>query len=208
MAIPGFIYVGPRGQVREMFFENNDFARFTANSVVAKLFPHLISADERAIPALHLKVKLTQSDMSVVPGNRVTLMAIISLPRDVHVYAPGVEGYKPIALELDPTPMATLHPARYPRPKIMFLPVIQEKVPVFEGTFRITEDVTLAYDRGLIQKVMKGPASGTVLTLKGTLFYQACNSKICYLPTSVPVSWNLLVKHLDEARAPMAIRHK
>jgi hypothetical protein len=144
-----------------------------------------------------------------LPGNRATLIAIISLPRDVHVYAPGVRGgYKPVALEMEPTPNATLHRMDYPHPKVMFLPVIHERVPVYEGTFRITEDATVAYDKNFIERVMKGPVSGTVLTLKGKLFYQACNSKICYVPNAVPVSWRFTVKHLNETRAPQAIRHQ
>jgi hypothetical protein len=208
MAIPGFFYVSPGGRIKNTFFEVNDFARYTANNVIAKLFPELISADERTIPALHLNLKLTQSDTNVVPGNRVTLTVIVSLPRDVHVYAPGVRGYKPIELDLDPTPDATLHRVRYPRSKIMFLPAINERVPVLEGTFRITEDATVAFDRDFIERVMKGPASGTPVMLKAKLFYQACNSKICYLPTTVPVSWKLTVHHLNESRAPLAIRHK
>ena len=208
MAIPGFFYIGANGRIRETFFEDNDLARYTANNVVSKLFPELISADERKIPALHLNLKLTQSDTNVVPGNRVTLIAIISLPHDVHVYAPGVRGYKPIALQLDPNPEAVLHGARYPHSRVLFLPAIHEKVRVFEGTFRITEDATLAHDGKFIERVAKGPASGTALTLKGKLFYQACDSKICYMPTTVPVSWKLMVKPLDERRAPEAIRHK
>lgn len=209
MAIPGFFYTGADGRIRETFFENNDLARYTANNVISKLFPELVSADEREIPALHLTVKLTQSDTNVVPGSRVTLIAIISLPHDVHVYAPGVRGgYKPIALRLDPNPEAALHGARYPPSRVLFLPAIHEKVPVFEGTFRITEDATLSHDGRFIERVAKGPAGGTSLTLKGTLFYQACNSKICYMPTAVPVSWKLTVKPLDETRAPEAIRHK
>lgn len=208
MAIPGFFYVGADGRIKETFFEVNDYARYTANNVIAKLFPELISADERNVPALHLKLKLTQSDTDVVPGSRVTLMATVSLPRDVHVYAPGARGYKPVQLELDPTPDAVLHAVHYPRSKVLLLPAIHEKAPVFEGTFGITEDVTIAYTGAFIERVMKGPISGTALTLTGKLFYQACDTKICYPPDVLPVSWRLTVKPLDHSRAPEAIRHK
>lgn len=208
MAIPGFFYVGADGRIKETFFEVNDFARYTANNVIAKLFPELIGADERNIPALHLDLKLTQSDTEVVPGSRVTLAAIVSLPRHVHVYALGARGYKPVQLELEPTPDAFLHAVHYPRSKVMLLPAIHEKAPVFEGTFGITEDVTVAYTRAFIERVMKGPASGTVLTLTGKLFYQACDTRICYPPDAVPVSWHLTVKPLGHSRAPEGIRHE
>jgi len=209
MAIPGFIYVGPRRRIREMFFEDNDLARYTANNMLGKLFPQLADAARKSIPAPHIRVNLTQSDAAVIPGNRVTLDAVISLPAGVHVYAPGVQGgYRPISLKLDPSPDAAFHGAVYPCAQVIYLPVIREKVPVLEGTFRISEDVTLSYQPGFNVRIMKGPASGTAVTLKGNLFYQACNQKICFLPASIPVSWTLTVMHLDRIHAPEAIRHK
>ena len=71
----------------------------------------------------------------------------------MHVYAPGVEGYKPIALELNANPHATLQPANYPKSKVLLLPAIGEKVPVFEGKFRIAQDVTVAFDKDFSQAV-------------------------------------------------------
>src|SRR5258705_12724042 len=38
-------------------------------------------------------------------------------------------------------------PAIYPNPKILYLEAIKEQVPVFDGTFRITEDVTLSVSK-------------------------------------------------------------
>ena len=52
------------------------------------------------------------------------------------------------------------------------------------------------------------PADGTPLTLSGNLRYQACDSKICYPPATVPVSWQLTVVPLNTERAPEEIRHK
>ena len=39
------------------------------------------------------------------------------------------------------------------------------------------------------------------ITLSGTLDYQACDDAICYLPVSVPVSFNLEFQQLDYERA-------
>ena len=149
-----------------------------------------------------------QSDLVVVPGSRVTLIAEVSFPPDVHVYAPGVQGYKPIALQLEPIPEVILRPIRYPRSKVLFLPAIREEVPVFEGKFRIAQDVTVSYDKDFADAVAKGPASGTILRLNGNLAYQACDKTICYPPNRVPVSWQLTVKPTDDSRAPDAIQHK
>ena len=102
----------------------------------------------------------------MAPGNRVTLIATLALPRDLHVYAPGVQGYKPIALELSADPQFIAEPASYPKSKVLLLPAIGEKVPVFEGKFRIAEDVTIAFDKDFSQKIAAGPSDGTPLTLR------------------------------------------
>jgi hypothetical protein len=126
----------------------------------------------------------------------------------MHVYAPGVQGYKPVALELNSNPHATFQAASYPESKVLLLPAIGEKVPVFEGKFRIAEDVVVSFDKDFSQALAAGPASGTPLVVDGNLRYQACDSKICYPPASVPVSWQISVLPLNTERAPEEIRHK
>ncbi|HVB55568.1 MAG TPA: redoxin domain-containing protein [Candidatus Acidoferrales bacterium] len=208
MSYPGYVYVSPDGRVQETFFEEDYHTRYTGNSVLTKIFPELATAAVKDVPAPHLQLKLTQTDEIVSPGNRVTLIAELSLPKDLHVYAPGVQGYKPVALELSALPQVILHAASYPQSKTLLLPAIGEKVPVFEGRFRVTQDITVTFDKDFSQAVASGPASGTPLTLSGNLRYQACDSKICYPPTSVPVSWQLTVMPLNTLRAPEEIRHK
>jgi hypothetical protein len=51
-------------------------------------------------------------------------------------------------------------------------------------------------------------ADGKTITIAGKLEYQACDSKICFLPASVPVQWQLQAVPLDRQRAPEDIRHK
>src|SRR5579863_7071009 len=122
MSYPGFVYVSPDGRVQETFFEEDFHTRYTGNGVLTKIFPELATAAVKDVPAPHLQLKLTQTDEIVSPGNRVTLIAELSLPKDLHVYAPGVQGYKPVALELDAVPQATPHPATYPQSKTLLLP--------------------------------------------------------------------------------------
>ena len=186
MSYPGFVYVGSDGRVQETFFEQDYHTRFTGNNVLTQIFPELAGVAPKDVPAPHLQLKLTQSDDVVTPSSRVTLIAELSLPSDMHVYAPGVHGYKPVVLEMNANPHATLQSVGYPRSKVLLLPTIGEKVPVFEGKFRIAQDVTVSFDRDFSQAVATGPASGTPLTLDGNLLYQACDSKICYPPERVP----------------------
>jgi peroxiredoxin len=208
MAYPGFIYVSPDGRIQETFFEEDYHTRSTGNGILTKIFPELVTAAAKDVPAPHLQLKLAQTDEIVSPGNQITLIADLSLPKDLHVYAPGVQGYKPIALELDPNPQAVLHSVIYPESRVLLLPAIHEKVPVFEGTFRITQDVGVSFDKDFVQSVAAGPASGTPLTLSGNLQYQACDTKICYPPTKILVSWQITVMPLITIRAREEIRHK
>jgi len=208
MAFPGFVYVSAAGRIQETFFEEDYHTRFTGDSVLMKIFPELAGVAPRDVPAPHLQLKLGQSDDVAAPGNRVTLTADLSLPPDLHVYAPGVDGYKPIALQLDATPRATPEPAVYPKPKILMLPAINEKVPVYEGNFTIKQDVTIAFDEDFSKLLAAGPPSGSLLKLDGMLLYQACDSRVCYPPEKVPVSWQITVLPPNTVRAPEAIQHK
>jgi hypothetical protein len=208
MAYPGFIYIGPDKQIRETFFEKQYAARYTANNVLTRLFPELAEFDLRTLAADHLQLQLGQSDVVAGPGSRVTLTLEITLPPNVHVYAPSVHGYKPISLAMEQIAEVTIRSPQYPESKVLYLPAIREQAPVFEGKFRILQDVVISYSEGFRKSLEAMPKGMTrPLTLKGTLFYQACDDAVCYLPAQVPVSWDLRVGPLDVARAREGIRH-
>lgn len=85
---------------------------------------------------------------------------------------------------------------------MLFLPVINESVPVYEGDFRLLQDVVVSADRTFIGSV----AEAKTMILKGSLF--ACDIVKCYLPQKSDVSWDVRVIPLDGERSPDAIRHK
>jgi hypothetical protein len=204
-ARPGYFFIDPSGVIREKFFEAKYRERLTGNSVIAKLFPELGQEVTETVEAPHLQLALEQSDPTGVPGTRVTLAVEVRLPPDVHVYAPGTQGYKPIQLVIEPVPQLELKPAVYPASKILFLPAIKESVPVFEGTFRISQDVKVNSGSEFWGSLGK---DGRIFTITGKLEYQVCDKTTCYVPTSVPVKWQLQVFPLDRTRAPVEIRHK
>ncbi|MBA0086329.1 MAG: peroxiredoxin family protein, partial [Acidobacteria bacterium Pan2503] len=103
-ARPGYFFIDPDGIIREKFFEAKYRERLTGNSLLSKLFPELGEEVVDTVEAPRLQVALEQSDRAGVPGAHITLAAEIRLPQDVHVYAPGVEGYKPTHLVIDPMP--------------------------------------------------------------------------------------------------------
>ena len=207
MAYPGFFYLDASGVIREKYFTVKYTDRLTANNVIAKLFPELSAEVNQNVEAPHLRLTLAQSDRSVIPGGRVSLIADIELPPDVHVYSPGVQGYKPIQLTLQGVPGVELQPVTYPSAQVLYLKAIQEQVPVFEGKFRITQDVTVTPSK-LSDALRSLVSAQRTISIAGELKYQACDQTVCYPPTSVPVSWQLQVLPLDLKRSPGAIQHK
>jgi hypothetical protein len=207
MAHPGFFYIDAEGVIRDAYFEVKYTNRFTPNNVIGKLFPELAEEVRQNIEAPHLRLTLAQSDRTVAPGSRVTLTAEIELPPGVHIYSPGAAGYKPIQLVLHTSGGIEPAPAIYPASKILYLDAIKEQVPVFEGKFRITQDVTVPLSKAGDALRAKFGAGKTV-SIAGELQYQACDQTICYPPTSVPVKWELKVQPLDLQRSPANIRHK
>jgi hypothetical protein len=206
MAYPGFFYIDESGVIREKYFEAKYTNRFTANNIIGKLFPELTEQVAQNVEAPHLQLALSQSDRAVAPGSRVTLTAQIELPPDVHVYSPGVTGYKPILLELQPYSGIELSDVTYPNSKILYLEAIRERVPVFEGKFRITQDVTVipSVTGDLVRSLVSAQKT---ISITGELKYQACDKVICYPPASVPLKWQLQVLPLDLKRSPGPIRH-
>ena len=204
-ARPGYFFIDAKGIIREKFFEAKYRERLTGNSFVTKLFPELGQEVTDTFEAPHLQLALEQSDRTGVPGTRVTLAAAVRLPAEVHVYAPGAQGYKPIKLVIDPMPEMDLKLVIYPQSKTLFLPAINERVPVFEGNFRISQDVKISSGMDFAGSLGK---DGKTFTITGKLEYQACDQTKCYMPTSVPVKWQVQVFPLDRTRAPVEIRHK
>jgi hypothetical protein len=204
-ARPGYFYIDRKGYIREKFFEPKYRERLTGNGLIAKLFPELGQEATKTVESPHLQLDLEQSDRTGVPGTRITLGAEVRLPHDVHVYAPEAQGYKPIKLLLDPLPELDFKPVIYPHSKILYLRAIKERVPVYAGTFRITQDVRVSSSSEFWGSI---GIDGKTLTITGKLEYQACDETTCFLPASVPAQWQLQVLPLDRTRAPLEIRHK
>ena len=80
----------------------------------------------------------------------------------------------------------------------MDLPVIKERVPVYSGKVRITRDLILGTDENLRKE--------SNVEITGTFEYQACDDKICYLETKVPLKFSLVVQNQEIPRVPANLR--
>jgi hypothetical protein len=142
------------------------------------------------VNAPHLQLILTHSGHVLTPGTDVRLIADIQVAQDVHVYAPGVKNYKPLQLTIDPIPGIEPAVPSYPKSKLLFLKSTNEQVPVFEGKFRVIQDVNILSSPEFITSLQP---KGKTITVTGELKYQACTLKVCFLPASIPLKWELQV---------------
>ncbi|MBI3450676.1 MAG: redoxin domain-containing protein [Acidobacteria bacterium] len=197
MAFPGYFLIDRGGVVRERSLDAGYNDRRTAGAFLAGLFPELVEQGG-AIAAPHLGIETFQSDPAVSPGSRFTLGVRLTLPPRMHVYAPGVEHYRPIALSLTSDAAFSSAAPVYPAPKILRLEAIRETVPVFEGEFTIDVDVRLVSENiALLKSLGHDRSKLTPLVVKGELSYQACDDVRCFLPEVTPVTWELKVRQLD-----------
>jgi Disulphide bond corrector protein DsbC len=130
----------------------------------------------------HLKVATLVENRT---GARATLVAEITPKPKMHVYAPGQEAYIPVALKIDSTPLFSSASPKYPQPEKLLLPAVNETALVYTKPFRITDDISFTRDARKLQET-----SG-VITVKGSLKYQACDETICYLPKTVTLEWRV-----------------
>ena len=192
---PGTFILNASGVVTSRFFEQAYQERNTVASILARLGNGL-SVQGTTVSSPQLELTTFTTDSTVAPGTHFSLVIDVRPARGIHVYAPGVSGYKPIALTIDPQQWLTTKAATYPESEIYHFKPLDERVQVYQRPFRIVQDLMLD----------ASPAAQTALqpvqsfTIKGTLSYQACDDRICFSPQSVPLTWTVAVRPVDRER--------
>ena len=184
---PGTFIIDANGVIVSKYFEQNFRERFTPATILTREFGDA-GGTETEIRTEHFTMTARLSQDLAARGNRISILLAIDLPDRMHLYAPGVEGYRPVALNIDSHPGVTLRPTEFPESEILYLEAIDESVPVYHDTVRLTRDFIL------------GQTEAAQIELTGSLSYQACNDEICFLPTEVPISFTLNVGDLDAVR--------
>jgi hypothetical protein len=90
-------------------------------------------------------------------------------------------------------PQATIYPAS----QIYHFKPLNERVEVFMKPFQMRRDLTLLATPEA-QKLLAGM---TEVTITGALEYQACDDKVCFNPTRVPISFAVSLNSLDRKPA-------
>jgi hypothetical protein len=99
-----------------------------------------------------------------------------------------------VTLTLAPQLWVVPDPQRIPtEPQTYVFKPLNETVLVYEKPFTLVQDVWINGEPESEKALMDIQR----ITIEGTLEYQACDDKICYLPVTVPVGWQFEVSQLD-----------
>jgi hypothetical protein len=175
---PGWYVLDGRGVIVSKYFDDN--ARYTPAAILVHQFGWTPTEPPATVEGKQLTAEARASNAMVAPGERVALTLDIDLQPNMHVYAPGVDGgYISIDWMMQDSQTATVHPAAFPRSEKLFLKAIGETVPAYRGHFRLTRDITIGR-----------PIDGSgKFTVPGSLRYQACDERVCYIPQELHLTW-------------------
>jgi hypothetical protein len=202
---PGTYLVNRKSIVVSKFFEEDYRSRYAMGTVYTRLFGSPLNTKETVVDNEHLTLKYFSSANSAAVGNRITLMAEIALKPKMHLYAPGVQGYKPIEWKLADSPNFKSSDVRYPPGKSLYLPAVKETALVYEHQLRISQEVDISPNSRELKKAL---GDSTELVIEGSFTYQACDDKICYLPKAVPLRWTIKLLEPDRERVPEELRRR
>lgn len=193
---PGTFVLNHDGVVTARFFEATYQERDTITSVMARLGGR-VDAPATKTSAPHLEITSYLTDQIAAPGTHLSIVFDLKPGPRVHVYAPGVTGYKPIAVTIRPQPGLIVREAHFPKADDYFFKPLNEHVQVFQKRFRVIQDVTIDPSReaGAALKDLKS------MTIAAALDYQACDDKVCFIPQSILLSWSVTLRPLDSERA-------
>jgi hypothetical protein len=163
----------------------------------------------------NIAVTATATNTSVGLGNRIRIAVELKIPKGFHVYSPEAGGeYKGVSWQMDPTDCLEVGKPEYPKPEWKLMSSTNERLPVYEGTVRITREIIVkpalkATDPRLFKLFCDrclDPAS--YLKTSGALKFQACDERICYPPQTVHPQWKFQFFRPDRQRSPDALKRE
>jgi len=192
IAFPGAFILDRQGRVTSRYFEDFYIERNTVSSIMMRLGTKAAPVAATRITGGQVDVTTYPSDSAIAAGNRFSIAIDVTPHQGIHVYAPGANNYRVIAINIAAQPYVRTLPIKYPASQIYFFRPLKERVPVYQKPFSLVQEVVLE-GTPQAQASFRGKDS---VTLNGTLEYQACDDKICYNPVSIPISWTLSLRPL------------
>ena len=77
-------------------------------------------------------------------------------------------------------------------------------MPVYRGHLRLAQDVVIGPEAEVKPKL----DAHDEMVLAGSLRYQACDDRECYIPETVPLQWTFNFEPLDRERVPAELQRK
>jgi hypothetical protein len=189
---PGTFIVDRKGIVLSRFFEDAYQERYTTATILSSIGGAVQGLSMKASTP-HLAMTATVGDTVAAPGERLSIAARITPGRGMHLYAPGKHTYQVVELIIDPQPWLRLHEVSYPPSEIYHFKPLDERIEVYMKPFTLRRDLTLL----ATQQAQKELASLGKVAITGALAYQACDDKVCFNPTRVPISFTVQITPLD-----------
>jgi peroxiredoxin len=193
IAFPGTFILDADGIVLERHFQDFYIERNTISSILLRLGDQIMPVQGTEVDTLQLTLTTYPSNPALAPGNRFALVFEVEPKEGMHVYAPGAsDDYTAISVSINPEPFLQVLPMEFPEAGEYYFEPLDDTQPVYEEPFRLLQEIVL--DGSLESQGMLRERKS--LTIDGTLQYQACDATICYLPTTVPLSWTLELRPL------------
>lgn len=157
----------------------------TIASLLGVLLLSITAVAQFAPPKDALSVQATASVKQIAPGKRFDLLVTLNIRHPYHVNAnPASEKFLiPTSVTIEPVSGITFAPPQYPKGNQReFAFTGGKKIAVYEGKTTIRITATPA----------KNLKPGEV-TVRGKVYYQACDERSCYPPGDVPFTLKLKV---------------
>ncbi len=202
---PGTYLVRPNGVVMSKFFVDDFKERDTAAEILVKQFGIKTEEAHSVAETKYFQLATSASNELVHQGQHISLVVDLDLKPKMHVYAPGVQGgYIPLDWKMADSAGYRASQAEYPKAQLLRLEAIKETVPVFLGHLRLVRDIVIGSD-AQVKPLLSGASE---LTVEGSLRYQVCDDKECYLPATQALKWVLKFEPLDRQRVPAELQRK
>jgi hypothetical protein len=190
---PGWFVLNSKGVIVAKYFEDDPSQCYTSAAILVHRFGWAPFEATKTLEGKQVTATVGASNSTVAPGQRVALTLDIDLRPNMHVYAPGVEGYIPIDWKMEDSDTAEVHAPAFPRAEKLYLKAIDETVPAYRNHFRLTRDITIAPEN----KLELGVDGLGHFVAEGSLRYQACDDRVCYIPQTLRLQWTFEYHALD-----------
>jgi peroxiredoxin len=179
--------------VAKLFDAEATLAHSTGVSV-ARLFGSPVNTHVKTVQHDRLSLSYYASSNTVASGDEIELTIDVRINDHMHVYAPSSVGRIPVEWVLADGAVFTVDTAEFPVPQTLTIGATGESADIYGGTFRVSRTVRI--NPGMLEAADAVDAQGNVV-LAGEFKFQACDDRMCYLPTSIALEWKL-------GRAPLA----